>query len=112
MLTTIQTNIGTFVSNLASFVSVIIELVGVAIIVVAVVKYLYRAAVVHKFNMQKIHEDKSFNVSLSVALEILLASEILKTLTIGGDFNDLIEVVLLIVVRILMAIVLRFENKS
>lgn len=112
MLSTIQNSIGTFASNLASFTSVIIECVGVIIIVLSIIKYAYRAIVVHKCNIKEIHSDKGFNTALSVALEVLLASEILKTLTLDGSFDSLIEVVLLIVVRILMAVVLRFENKS
>lgn len=112
MLSIIQSNISGFISNLASFTSVIIEFVGVIIIVFSIVKYIYKAIAVYKCDMHKIHGDKGFNTSLSVALEVLLASEILKTLTLDGTFNNLIEVVLLIVVRILMAVVLRFENKS
>jgi len=112
MFGSLVTNLEEVIAELASFIAVLVEFIGVFIIIFAIVKFIYRMIKVHKFDLHEIHKDKTLNVNLSVALEVLLAAEILKTLTLHGDFSNLIEVVLLIVVRLLMSIVLRFENKA
>lgn len=92
-----------------NFVSIIIELWGLFMIVTAISKEIYRVLFRYKLDFRKVNADNSLNAGLASALEVLLASEILKTITIN-NYQNLIIIGILIILRIAMAMLLIWEN--
>ena len=94
--------------RLIELAAVIIELWGLFIIMTAIVKEIYRVLFRFRLNFKKINEDNSLNGGLASALEVLLAAEILKTITVD-DYRNLIIIGILIFLRIAMAMLLVWE---
>ena len=94
----------------ASLVSVLIEVAGLAMIVYTLVKAIIKYITVDKFCIKEMFNDSVINKGLSIALEILLASEIVKTITVVSITN-LIVVVVLVLIRLFMAFMLHWEGK-
>lgn len=88
---------------------VLIELWGLFIIITAIAKEIYRVVFDFKLNFRKINDDNSLNAGLASGLEVLLASEILKTITINS-YRNLIIIGILIFLRIAMALLLIWES--
>ncbi len=98
-----------FLFSSVDLVTIVIELWGLFMIIVSITKEIYRVVFKYKLDFRKINADNSLNAGLASALEVLLASEILKTITIDS-YQNLIIIGILIVLRIAMAILLIWEN--
>lgn len=98
-----------FLFSGVDLVSTIIEIWGLFIIVTAMVKEIYRVVFIYQLDFRKINADNSLNAGLASALEVLLASEILKTITINS-YQNLIIIGILVVLRIAMAMLLIWEH--
>lgn len=98
-----------FLFSGVNLVSTVIEIWGLFIIVTAMSKEIYRVVFQYKLDFRKINADNSLNAGLASALEVLLASEILKTITIDS-YQNLIIIGILIVLRIAMALLLIWEH--
>lgn len=85
----------------------VIELLGVAIIILGVLKAVYHLFL-NKFNFR--NEDLIVEIasSLSLALEFILAAEILMTLVVG-DLQQLLLLGVLLILRIIITFVLAWE---
>ncbi len=91
--------------------SLIIEIWGILLIVISVLKEIYKSVFKYKFDTKEISTDSSLNYGLASALEILLAAEILQTL-IAENFQSLLQVGLLVILRVFMAIIIHWELKN
>lgn len=89
--------------------AVLIEIWGLFIIIAAISKEIYRVIFDFKLNFRKINDDNSLNAGLASGLEVLLAAEILKTITINS-YRNLIIIGILIFLRIAMAMLLIWES--
>lgn len=89
--------------------SVLIELWGLFIIIMAILKEIYRVIFDFKLDFKKINYDNNLNSGLASGLEVLLASEILKTITINS-YRNLIIIGILIFLRIAMTLLLVWES--
>lgn len=98
-----------FLFSSVDLVSTIIELWGLFLIITAMAKEIYRVVFKYHLDFRKINADNSLNAGLASALEVLLASEILKTITIDS-YQNLIIIGILIVLRIAMAMLLIWEH--
>lgn len=98
-----------FLFSAVTFVAVIIELWGLFIILTAISKEIYRVVFRYKLDFRMINIDNNLNAGLASALEVLLAAEILKTLTVE-TYRNLIIIAILIVLRIAMALLLIWES--
>lgn len=94
----------------AEVISLVIEYWGLAIITITMFRAIKNCIKEHRFNFDKIVRDSTINHGLSVALEILLAAEIIKTIT-AGTIDGLIKIILLVVIRVSITLVLVFEEK-
>lgn len=92
-----------FITNLA----LIIEIIGALIIAFTIIKVIY-IFVSNSFSLKKKKRNIELNKGLAFALEILLASEILKTL-IAKDLHNMLELGVLIVIRITMTLIIHWE---
>lgn len=93
----------------AHFTVTIIEIFGMFIILYAVMYEAYTIIFKYKLNFFKINDDNHLNSCLSSALEVLLAAEILKTITIN-DYTTLVIIAVLILLRIAMTLLLVWET--
>lgn len=93
----------------ATFVAILIEMIGLAMIVYTLVKAIKKYIVEDKLCIKEMCADSVINKGLSTALEILLAGEIVKTITITTVAN-LISIVVLILIRLFMAFMLHWEG--
>lgn len=89
-------------------VAMLIELCGVLIVVVTVGKEMYRIVFIYRFDFEKTEQDMTINNGFANALEVLLAAEILKTLTIRTT-SQLIEVAALVAIRIFLNVIIHWE---
>lgn len=87
----------------------IIEMWGLLIIGIAIAKEVYRTVFKYKFSFTRINDDNHLNAGLSSALEVLLAAEILKTITVTS-YRNLVIIAVLIVLRIAMTLLLVWET--
>lgn len=94
-----------------NFITVLIEIWGVLVIVVALGKEIYTTIFKFNFNYLSINKDNSLNASLASALEVLLAAEILKTITIT-DYTNLFIIAALIILRIAITLLLVWGTSS
>lgn len=94
-----------------NFITVLIEIWGVLVIVVALGKEIYTTIFKFNFNYLSINKDNSLNASLASALEVLLAAEILKTITIT-DYTNLFIITALIILRIAITLLLVWGTSS
>lgn len=99
------------VTGLAGIASNIVEAVAVCLLIYTVVKTIRRYVVEYHMDFHKMHTDDGLIRGLSVALEVLLAGEILKTIT-ASNKDTLIEIFLIILMRVFMTIVVRWEGSS
>ena len=102
-------NLHNFLFTAVTFAAIVIELWGLIVIVVGFIAELLRTFTNYRFNFHKANEDNNFNHALSTGLEILLAAEILKTITID-NFENLIIIGVLVVLRIVMTLLLVWES--
>lgn len=107
----ITNNLYNMMFAFVNFVTVLIEIWGVLIIMVALFKEIYTTIFKYKFNYLTINKDNSLNASLASALEVLLAAEILKTITIT-DYTNLIIIAALIILRIVITLLLVWGTAS
>lgn len=105
----LTSNLHNILTALVNLSVVLIELWGLFIIVVAIAKEIYRVIFDFKLNFRKINDDNSLNAGLASGLEVLLAAEILKTITINS-YRNLIIIGILIFLRIAMAMLLIWES--
>lgn len=105
----ITNNLHGILYTLVNLATVLIELWGLFIIVIAIGKEIYRVIFDFKLNFKKINDDNSLNAGLASGLEVLLAAEILKTITINS-YRNLIIIGILIFLRIAMAMLLIWES--
>lgn len=98
------------ISYIALIISMIIELIGITIIIFTVIDGIKNFFIKDEFNFKKMCKDPTFNYGLSSALEVLLAAEILKTISIRS-INNLIIVVVLILARLFIEFMLGVERK-
>lgn len=84
-----------------------IELIGVFVIIMSIVGVLF-TFFKSKFNFELTNRTSKLNSGLAFALEILLASEILKTL-IAQDLSNLMELGALVGIRIIMTVLIHWE---
>ncbi len=98
---------GEIMSIIIENTALVVELIGVFIIIVSIAKVIYNFAKVG-FNVGRLDKTSHLNRGLAFALEILLASEILKTL-IAKDLRNLLELGALITIRIIMSVLIHWE---
>lgn len=98
-----------YLFGLANFAVMIVEFIGLAIIMYGIIREAYNIIVKYRLNFFRINDDNHLNASLSSALEVLLAAEILKTITID-DYRNLVIIGVLIVLRIAMTLLLVWET--
>ena len=91
--------------------AVLIELWGLFIIIMAIGKEIYRVIFDFKLNFRKINDDNSLNAGLASGLEVLLASEILKTITVNS-YRNLIIIGILIFLRMAMLHIWESDHKG
>src|SRR5699024_7146543 len=94
-----------------NFITVLIEIWGVLVIVVALGKEIYTTVFKFNFNYLSINKDNRLNVSLAIVLEVIIAAEILKTITIT-DYTNLIIIAALIILRIAITLLLVWGTSS
>ncbi len=99
------------IHSVIKYTAMFIELWGVLLILFAVFQELYKAIFKFNLNLNKIIKDQALNQGLAVALEFLLAAEILKTLIVR-NYSQIIEVGALVIIRILIAVMLHWELKQ
>lgn len=92
----------------ATLVALVIEIIGLIMIVYTLIKGI-KNYINEKFSIGDMTKDPTINHGLSVSLEILLASEIIKTITVG-NLSNLITVVILVLIRLFMAYMLHVEG--
>lgn len=90
-------------------VTPVIEIWGLLMVAVSILKEIYRVVFKYRFDFRKINSDNGLNAGLASALEVLLASEILKTITID-NYQNLVILGILIILRIAMAMLLIWEH--
>lgn len=95
---------------IASIIAIVIEVLGLAMIVYTVYKGIKNYKEVDKFDFLSMSKDPTINRGLSTALEILLAGEIVKTITVV-TITNLIVIVALVLIRLFMAFMLHWEGK-
>lgn len=105
----ITSNLHGILFSAVTFVTVLIELWGLFVIAIALSKEIYRVVFDYKFDFTMINDDNKLNAGLASALEVLLAAEILKTITIES-YRNLIIIGILIFLRIAMAMLLIWES--
>lgn len=105
----ITNNLHELLFSAVNLVAVIIELWGLFMIMVSMIKEIYRVIFDFKLNFKMINDDNSLNAGLASALEVLLAAEILKTITVNS-YRNLIIIGILIFLRIAMAMLLIWES--
>ena len=98
-----------FLFSSVDLVSTVIEIWGLLLIVIAMTKEIYRVVFKYHLDFRKVNADNSLNAGLASALEVLLASEILKTITIDS-YQNLIIIGILVFLRIAMAMLLIWEH--
>jgi len=108
-LETFSHNLHDLLFLIATISITIIEFVGLFIIIYGIINELYNIVFKFKFNFLKAHDDTKLNSTLSTALEVLLAAEILKTITVT-DYRNLVIIAVLIVLRIAMTLLLVWET--
>ena len=96
---------------IGNYITLFIEIFALSIIVYALIKTIINMFRKHKFDANKINLDSELNHYLSISLEILLASELIKTIT-NYSINALIEVFVLIAIRIFISLILHLESKE
>lgn len=94
---------------LADLAVIVVEFIGMGIIVYGIIREAYNIIVKYRLNFFRINDDNHLNASLSSALEVLLAAEILKTITVD-DYRNLVIIGVLIVLRIAMTLLLVWET--
>lgn len=97
--------------NVVDFVATIIEFVGLFVIIIAIVRSVWNLIVNDKLDFLAAQKDMVLNGGLSIALEIFLAAEILKTL-VADSFTKLIQVGGLVVIRIAIALLVHWEGEQ
>lgn len=97
-----------FNAVLIPFLSEVIEFIGVVIIAVAIGVGVYNLVIKNKFKFDSLEKNPVLNQGLSVALEIILAAEILKTLMVRTP-SQILELGALIFIRLLMTVILHWE---
>jgi len=95
--------------EVSSYLTLGVEIIGVLLIAYSVIRFVVVCIIKHGLNFKKMDDDSSLNHGLSVALEIMLSAEILKTITFSG-LDNLISVVVLVLIRVFMAYMLHWEN--
>lgn len=98
-----------YLFDLVNLSVMLVEFIGLAIIVYGIMKEAYNIIVKYRLNFFRINEDNHLNSTLSSALEVLLAAEILKTITIR-DYRNLIIIGVLVILRIAMTLLLVWET--
>lgn len=99
------------VTSCASIASNLVEIIAVFLIIYTVGKTIRRYIVEYQMDFHKMHTDDGLIRGISVALEVLLAGEILKTIT-ASNRDTLVEIFLIILMRVFMTIVVRWEESS
>ena len=102
-------NLHELLLGFSSYLTVFVEIAGVLLIALAVVRFIVDCLFKHQLNFKKMDDDSSLNHGLSVALEIMLSAEILKTVTFS-TLDNLLSVVILVLIRVFMAYMLHWEN--
>ena len=95
-------------SDIINIASTVVNIWGVVLISISVIKEIYKAIFVYKFDTEKISLDSSLNHGLASALEILLAGEILGTV-VAYSMENLIHIAVLVVIRVFIIYVLNWE---
>lgn len=99
------------VTGFASVASNLVEIIAVVLLIYTVVKTIRRYINDYHMDFHKMHSDDGLIRGISVALEVLLAGEILKTIT-ASNRDTLVEIFLIILMRVFMTIVVRWEESS
>lgn len=97
-----------FIGDVALFLAYIIEIWGIFLIVLTVSKEIFRTVVDYRFDFNRISHDETINHGLASVLEVLLAAEILKTLTISNN-TQLLIIGALVFIRIFIGLILHWE---
>lgn len=77
----------------------------------AIGKEIYRVFFVFKLNFRKINDDNILNAGLASGLEALLASEIVKNITVNS-YRNLIIISILIFLRMAMLHIWESDHKG
>ncbi|NLW29134.1 MAG: DUF1622 domain-containing protein [Erysipelothrix sp.] len=96
------------IGDIALFLAYLIEIWGIFLIVLTVSKEIFRTVVDYRFDFNRISHDETINHGLASALEVLLAAEILKTLTISNN-TQLLIIGALVFIRIFIGLILHWE---
>jgi uncharacterized membrane protein len=105
----ITANLQEFLFSAVDLVAIVIEIWGLLVIAIGFISELIRTFRKYRFDFYKANMDNNFNHTLTTGLEILLAAEILKTITIR-NFENLIIIGVLVILRIVMTLLLVWES--
>ena len=96
-----------FLLQFGNLLAVVIELLGVSLLVLCIAKEV-RSIYKHKFQFTDILDDSVLDEGLSTVIEVFMAAELLKSLT-STDFQSLLMVGLLVIIRVFMSFALHWE---
>ena len=100
--------VGEFNFNLISHLAEIIEFFGVIIIAVSVLVGVYTLVIKNRLEFDELDKNPIMNQGLTIALEVILAAEILKTLVVR-DLIQVMELGALVFIRILITVLIHWE---
>lgn len=100
--------LGEFNKVLIENLAEVIEFFGVIIIAVSVLVGVYILVIKNKLNFNAIDKNPIMNHGLTIALEIILAAEILKTLIVR-EVEQVLELGALVFIRILITVLIHWE---
>ncbi len=91
-------------------IAAVIDIIGMAIIIYGVLSSLV-LFVKHRFDLNSKHVLINLAQSLSLALEYMLAAEILKSMIIA-TYQELVHLAVIMILRLVMTFVLHWEIKA
>lgn len=98
-------------SIIAEFITLTLELIAIITIVAGAIKSLY-------FRFSKLINKNHHNIrmdlgkSLALGLEFAMGAEIIKTITIAHDWQEIAILGVIVVLRTILALLIHFEVKA
>lgn len=92
--------------SLLSYSIFVVDFVGYLVIITSVLYSLYEFAVVDRFNMHLFYHNTTLMHGIAIALELLMAAEVLKTM-LAIHLSDVLLLSVLIVLRVFLGYTVR-----
>lgn len=99
-----------FLVRIIPYISASIDIIGIGIVIYGVISSLV-LFVKHRFDLNSKHVLINLAQSLSLALEYMLAAEILKSMIIA-TYQELVHLAVIMILRLVMTFVLHWEIKA